>query len=115
MDVHFFYVPYRLLWSHWEQFNGAQDTPGVIVDYTIPIFSNAGTVGVGSLGDYMGLPIGLTTATTEVSALPFRAYFMIFNAWYRDENLVSRAVYTAFPGGDGPDNGVIVNYVAEAC
>jgi len=101
MDVHFFYVPYRLLWTHWEQFNGAQDTAGVTVDYTIPVLSGASAVAVGALGDYLGLPTGLIPNNIDVSAMPQRAYRCIYNAWYRDENLITPA--QTFPDGDGPD------------
>jgi len=106
MDVHFFFVPYRLCWSNWEKFNGEQTNPGDSIDYTVPVFTTGGTVSVGGLGDYLGLPTGLTTATTEVMSLFHRAYFLIFDAWYRDENLTSSS---GVPTGDGPDAVAFLN------
>jgi hypothetical protein len=99
LDVHFFFVPYRLLWENWERFNGAQTDPGDSIDYTIPIM-DTGTVPINSIADYMGIPPGLTFGTENISALPFRAYAKIYNEWYRDENLVDSILKTV---SDGPD------------
>lgn len=101
MDVHFFYVPSRLLWENWERFNGAQDSPADSTDYTVPVLATGSTQTLGTLGDYLGIPLGLTTATTEVNALPFRAYYLIYHHWYRDENLVNSTLPST---GDGPDS-----------
>ncbi|WJW80026.1 major capsid protein [Bartonella sp. TP] len=86
MDFHFFYVPNRLLWEHWEQMNGQQDKPGAKIDYLTPIF-DAGSKGVavGSLFDYMGVPPKVPNL--QFSSLFARAYNKIWNDWYRDENL----------------------------
>ncbi|WJW80018.1 major capsid protein [Bartonella sp. TP] len=86
MDFHFFYVPNRLLWEHWEQMNGQQDKPGAKIDYLTPIF-DAGSKGVavGSLFDYMGVPPKVPHL--QFSSLFARAYNKIWNDWYRDENL----------------------------
>ena len=85
--IHFFFVPYRIVWDNWEKMHGAQTDPGDTISYTTPIISLASGVSLGKLGDYMGLPLGLVPDTTDVSALPFRAYRKIYNDWYRDENL----------------------------
>jgi len=88
LDTFFFAVPYRLLWDNWEKFNGAQDKPGDSTDFTIPqVTLHASTApGIGSLADYFGLPLS-SANTTTFNALPFRAYNLIWNEWFRDQNL----------------------------
>lgn len=86
LDTFFFAVPIRLIWEHWEQFNGQQDYPGASTDYLIPQqTAPSGGWPVGSLEDYFGLPTGVTGLT--VSELWTRAYYLIWNEWFRDENL----------------------------
>ena len=105
MDTFFFFVPYRLLWSNWKRFMGEQRNPGDSTDFLVPqITSPVGGWPVGSIGDYFGLPtVGQVSAGKSVahSALPFRAYNLIFNEWFRDQNLVS-----SYPVNvdDGPDS-----------
>lgn len=100
MEIQFFSVPYRLLWDHWQAFNGEQKKPGASTDYLIPQMSiDAPGLAVGSLGDYFGLPTGVEQLS--VSALPFRAYNLIYNEWYRDENLCDPA---EVPTGDASEN-----------
>ena len=104
LDFHFFLVPMRLLWEHWEEFNGAQANPGDSIDYIIPqVPAPSGGWTEGSLGDYLGLPIGVNITT---SSLPFRCYNLIWNAWYRDENLQNSVPENI---NDGPD--VATDYV----
>lgn len=88
LDLQFFAVPLRLVWDHWQAFCGEQDTPGAITNYTVP-FLKVGANGspVGSLADYFGLPTGIQWSDHDVQALPFRAYNLIWNEWYRDENI----------------------------
>ena len=87
LDSFFFFVPYRLVWDNWEKMHGAQDNPADSIDYTVPNFSTASsTFGVGSLIDYFGFP-QTTINWSEVNALPFRAYNLIWNEWFRDQNL----------------------------
>ncbi len=88
-DIHWFFVAHRLIWPNWEKMHGAQDDPDDSIAFTTPVLSDTGQgVQEGTLGDYMGLPLGLDfSVTTGVSALPFRAYRKIWNDWYRDENL----------------------------
>ena len=89
LETFFFFVPNRLVWKHWEQFMGQQDNPGDSTDYLIPqIVSGNSGFSVGSVADYFGLPTGVKNIS--VSALPFRAYQLIFNDWFRDENLQDR-------------------------
>ncbi len=103
LDTFFFYVPTRLLWNHWKNFNGEQKNPGDSVDFIIPTFKNGTTFAADSLGDHFGLPTGV--ALNNVNCLPFRAYNLIYNEWFRDENLID-SVY--FDDGDGTDD--IANY-----
>lgn len=88
----FFFVPCRLLWSHWEEFMGASSTPGgAAVQYlipTIPDFNN-GSLIPGSIGDYFGITNNVSGAAVSCSALPFRAYNQIYNEWFRDTSLVN--------------------------
>ena len=85
LDTQFFFVPCRLLWDHWENLNGQRDTPDDETEYLVPTVSGT-NVQNGTLWDYFGLPTNVAKALT-VSALPFRAYNLIWNEWYRDENL----------------------------
>ena len=103
LDTFFFYVPTRLLWSHWKNFNGEQKNPGDSVDFIIPTFKKGTVFTADSLGDHFGLPTGV--ALDNVNCLPFRAYNLIYNEWFRDENLID-SVY--FDDGDGTDD--IANY-----
>jgi hypothetical protein len=95
----FFAVPIRLLWENWEKFNGAQSNPGDSTDYLIPeIVAPAEGWAHGSLSDYIGLPVGVPNLRT--SALWHRAYNLIWNEWFRDQNLQQSV---EVPTGDGPD------------
>lgn len=90
MDTYFFFVPCRLLWEHWENMFGENDTDywAEKTEYSTPTCTIGGTSGLnnGSIGDYFGLPTGVKKAI-KVNALPARAYAMIYNEWFRDENL----------------------------
>ncbi len=85
LDAQFFFVPNRLLWEHWENMCGERKNPGDSVEYSVPYVT--GQCGADSLGDYFGLPVGKSFSPHDVSALPFRAYNLIWNEWYRDENI----------------------------
>lgn len=84
LDTFFFYVPSRLLWEHWEEFCGHRFNPLDDTDYLVPSAKSTG-VGVGKLQDYFGLPVGVSGI--EYNVLPLRAYWLIWNDWFRDENL----------------------------
>lgn len=102
LDIQYFSVPYRLVWDNWQRFNGEQKNPGDSTDYLIPqIKAPAGGFPVGSLADYFGVPTGVEGIS--VSALPFRAYNLIYNEWYRDENLINSA---PLPLGDEEETGL---------
>lgn len=92
LDWFFFFVPNRLVWDHWQNFCFEQEDPGDSIGYVIPTTSAGDTsntsMSVGTLWDYFGLPIGLSNGSgINVSALPFRAVYLIWNEWFRDENL----------------------------
>lgn len=90
LDWFFFFVPNRLVWEHWQNFCFEQEDPDDSTDYVIPtIYSHSSTENllIGSLWDYFGLPINTTNNISGISALPFRAVYLIWNEWFRDENL----------------------------
>lgn len=117
-DYHFWFVPYRLVWKNTKYFFGEQDrTPNSDVDYTIPQISFdstktvpenydgsvpfAGLPQCGSIYDYLALPIqgtdGILTGSFKVNALPLRAFNLIYDDWYRDEQ---RCDYLYYNDGD---------------
>jgi hypothetical protein len=101
LDTFFFYVPNRLLWDNWEKFNGAQDNPGDSTDFIIPtIDSPVGGFDEGSLFDYFGLPTKVDLKQEGINALPLRAYNLIWNEWFRDENLQDSIAVETKDSGD---------------
>lgn len=100
IDIHFFSVPIRLLWDNWKKFNGEQKNPGDSVSYLMPTTPSTATTGwvQDSLADYFGLPTKKTGL--NVRADFFRAYNLIYNEWYRDENLQNSVTVLT---NDGPD------------
>jgi len=100
LESFFFAVPVRLIWDNWEKFNGAQKNPGDSTSYLVPTVTAPAVGGVptNSLYDYMGVP-------TQVNSLVYdnlfgRAYNLIYNEWFRDENLQNSVVVDL---DDGPD------------
>lgn len=88
LDHYYFFVPNRLVWSHWKEFNGENTQSPWIpkTEYSVPqITAPAGGWQVGTIADYFGLPTGVENIS--VSSLPFRAYALIMNEWFRDQNL----------------------------
>jgi len=99
LDFFFFAVPNRLVWNNWKKFCGEKTNPADTTTYVVPrVNTPAGGWSIGSLGDYFGLPTGVSGLS--VSALPFRAYNLIWNEWFRDQNLQDSAQALV---GDGPD------------
>ena len=101
IDTHFFFVPNRLVWSNWRRFMGEQTNPDTSIDLVVPQTQwNGVAVQEGSIWDYFGLQINRAplVSSFSVSALPFRAYNLIYNEWFRDENLINSA---QVPVGDG--------------
>ena len=109
LDSFFFFVPNRLIWSNWQKFMGQQTNPGDSISYVVPQqVSPTGGYAIGSLQDYMGLPtVGQVTAGQTVTHCAFwpRAYNLIWNEWFRDENLQNSVTVDT---GDGPDT--VANY-----
>lgn len=88
LDTYYFFVPNRLVWQHWKEFNGENNESAWIpqTEYSVPqIKAPAGGWNVGTIADYFGLPTGVENIS--VSALPFRAYALVMNEWFRDQNL----------------------------
>jgi len=108
-DVFFFAVPYRLVWSHFVNFFGEQANPADSTSFLVPQFTAHKPVS-GSLSDYMGLPVDGTApvlaGNITYNSLHHRAYNLIWNQWFRDQNLQNSVTVDL---GDGPDN--INNYV----
>lgn len=102
IDIHVFFVANRLVWANWVRLQGEQDSPSDSIAYTVPVVQSTGNgYAVGGVGDFMGLPtVGQGAAVFTVNALPFRAYNLIYNQWYRDENLINSAYITT---GDGAE------------
>lgn len=95
----FFFVPNRLVWNNFEKFNGEQDNPGDSTDFLVPqVVTVAGGFTERSVMDYFGLPT--KRHPLSVNALPFRAYNLIWNEWFRDQNLQPSLTV---PRTDGPD------------
>lgn len=103
VDFFFFFVPNRLVWDNWEKFCGSQTDPGDSTSYLVPtcIFPYAERPTVGSIYDKFGLPCNMqATGSIAANSLPFRAYNLIWNEWFRDQNLQDSL---DVPKDDGPD------------
>lgn len=87
MNTFFFFVPYRLIWDNWQRFMGEQDNPGDTTDYLVPQMAATAVTGYAELSiyDYMALPTKVPGYLH--SSLPLRAYNLIWNEWFRDQNL----------------------------
>jgi len=106
LETFFFYVPNRLVWENWQKFMGERSpNPDSSIDYLVPqVTGDESGDAVGSLADYMGIPGAGQIATGEqlsYSALPLRGYNLIYNEWFRDQNLQNSL---SVPLDDGPDN-----------
>ena len=109
LDVHFFAVPYRLVWDNWKKFCGEQTNPGDSTDFTVPTLTEVGGFPLNSPGDYMGVPIGIPNTTINV--LHHRAYNLVYNEWYRPQDIeTSRPLST----DDGPDSGADYDLLTSA-
>lgn len=106
IDFHFFFVPNRLVWENWERFCGAQDNPDDSTSFIYPVTEMPAATGiaVGTLYDHFGIPTEVPEL--EFQNLPGRAYNLIYNTWYRDENLQDSVVVDQ---DNGPDD--ITDYV----
>ena len=114
LDTYYFFVPNRLTWQHWREFNGENTQSAWIqtVEYEVPqLQAPKEGWNVGTIADYMGIPTGVTGLS--VNALPFRAYGLIMNEWFRDENLTDPLVVpvddATVQGSNGSD------YLQDVC
>ena len=99
VKIHHWFVPHRLVWDDWEAFiTGGEDGLNASTFPTIDVSSAA----VGSLADYLGVPTGVSSLS--VNALPFRAYAMIFNEWYRDQKIETALTIDTTDGVDSTTN-----------
>ncbi len=116
LDTYYFFVPNRLVWKHWKEFNGENTESAWIPEttYEVPQITAPADTGwsVGTIADYFGIPTGVPNLS--VSALPFRAYALIMNEWFRDQNLSDPLVV---PDDDatvaGVNTGTFVSDVAK--
>jgi len=113
LDTHFFFVPIRLIWNNWQKMQGEQENPGDSISYITPVCNTpAGGYDVGSLQDYFGLPtVGDTfggAAVASYSQFWARAYNLIWNEWFRDENLQDSVVVDKDDGPDDPADYVLL-------
>lgn len=116
LDTYYFFVPNRLVWKHWKEFNGENTESAWIPEttYEVPQITAPANTGwaVGTIADYFGIPTGIPNLS--VSALPFRAYALIMNEWFRDQNLSDPLVV---PDDDatvaGVNTGTFVSDVAK--
>jgi len=102
LETFFFFVPNRLVWDNWQKFCGERTTPNASTDYLVPkIPINQSYAQPGTIWDYLGIPgPGQLTGGMAINALPLRAYNLIWNEWFRDQNLQNPLTV---PTGDGPD------------
>ena len=107
LSTFFFACPVRLIWDNWQRFHGEQDNPGDSTDFLVPtVTPPAGGWEENSIADYFGLPTKVDHG--PVNALHFRAFQLIFNEWFRDENLINSYDVQK---GDGPDDPVASGYI----
>lgn len=108
LDWQAFFVPNRLVWDNWVRMMGERTNPDDHNDYTVPQMPapiGGGGHVEGTLADYFGIP---TRTQVAVSALPFRAYNLIYNEWYRDANLQDSVVLDTDDGPDSPTDYVLL-------
>lgn len=101
LETFFFEVPTRIVWDNWRKFMGERyPDPDSSIDYTVPVWTPASPNNdVGTLWDYFGLPTDVDGLTVNV--LPFRAYTLIYNEWFRDQNLIDGKAMSTDDGPDG--------------
>nr|DAI01077.1 MAG TPA: major capsid protein [Microviridae sp.] len=100
LDSFFFFVPYRLVWDHWTNMHGERKNPQDSVDYICPtVTAPDNGFGFGSIYDYLGIP---PDKKLTVNALPLRACNLIYNEWFRDENLQDSLAVNTGDENDSP-------------
>ena len=98
LETFFFYVPDRLVWDNFQKMMGEQENPGDSTDYLIPQITVTNAENQ-SIFDYFGIPTRISNGI-KVNALPFRAYNLIWNEWFRDENLQDSVTVAKGDSGD---------------
>lgn len=112
LDTYFYFVPNRIVWQHWRELMGENTQSAWIptVEYSVPqVSAPPGGWSIGSIADYMGIPTGVPRLF--VNALPFRAYALIMNEWFRDENLSDPLNIPVDDATLGGSNGT--NYITD--
>jgi len=99
METFFFAIPHRLLWDNWQKFCGEQTDPGDSIDYTVPIINDLSNAANETIWDYLGIPTKVA-AQFDFNALIPRAYNLVYNEWFRDQNLQDSLTVNK---DDGPD------------
>ena len=93
VDTYYFAIPHRLVWQHWKEFMGENSNSAWVssTTYQVPMINAPASTGVtaGTIADYMGIPKGITGISYQ--ALPFRAYVLVYNTWFRNQNLIAPA------------------------
>lgn len=108
--IHHWFVPNRIIWDNWENFiTGGPDGMDASAH---PYINFASSPAVSSLADYMGVPTA-SLSNLHVSALPFRAYALIFNEWYRDQDLVTQLAISKADGADSTTSTALANCAWE--
>lgn len=107
VSIHHWYVPHRLIWEDWEDFITGGPTGMDASVYPTITFGGGSGAAIGSLADYLGVPTGVNNI--EVSALPFRGYALIWNEWYRDQDLQTELVIDHTSGPDTTTNVTLQN------
>lgn len=109
LTIEVYFVPNRVIWTHWVNFLGENDQSAWTesTEYTVPVWAvSSAAVVVGDIGDYMGLPVGLTPSVNpKVSELPLRAYCKIWNDFWRDENYQEPVLFSVTD--ESSDDGII--------
>lgn len=118
-ETFFFFVPLRQIWANYRKFFGEQDNPADSVSYVLPSIAVPFTPSVGRLFDYLGIMTQATATVIQtpnlVNSLPVRAYWRIYNEWFRDENLINSTYWSLSnpAAGDGPDSFLGSDYPAK--
>ena len=106
LDSFFFAVPIRLIWDNWQKFNGEQANPADSTDFLLPTMTSpGGGYSEGSLHDYFGIPTEV--AGLSHMSLVHRAYNLIWNEWFRDQNLQDSITVDLDDGPDDPADYVV--------
>lgn len=112
-DIYYFFVPNRLVWEHWRELNGQNNTTfwEQPIEYEVPqTTSPAGGWAKDTIADYFGIPTGISNLS--VNSMPFRAYCLIYNEWFRDENLKQPTNISLNDSTTAGSNGN--NYITDA-